>query len=83
MTLPLHVSITRSHPDKSTSHTHKTDDKHIQPHTAQTINESKSAETNLVTAQSTVYEPPEDGRMSGPKHVGVTSLKVFNSFLVF
>jgi len=60
-------SITRSHPDKSTSHihththththTHKTDDKHIQPHTAQSINERKSAESNLVTAQSKAYEP--------------------------
>ena len=71
-------SITRSHPEKSTSHTYKTDDKHIQPHTALTINERKSAEPNLITAQSTAYEPPEDGRMSGPKHV-----EVFNSFLVF
>ena len=58
------------------SHT-QTDSKHIQPHTAQTINERKSAEPNLVTAQSTAYEPPEDGQMSGPKHVGVTSLKCF------
>jgi len=55
----------------------QTDGKQIQPHTAQTINERKSAEPNLVTAQSTAYEPPEDGRMSGPKHVGVTSLKGF------
>jgi hypothetical protein len=37
----------------------------------------KSAEPNLVTAQSTAYEPPGDGRMSGPKHVVVTSLKGF------
>jgi len=36
-----------------------------------------AAEPNVVTAQSTAYEPPEDGRMSGPKHVGVTSLKGF------
>jgi hypothetical protein len=37
----------------------------------------KSAELNLVTAQSTAYKPPEDGQMSGPKHVGLTSLKAF------
>jgi len=40
----------------------------------------KTAEPNLVTAQSTAYEPPEDGRMSGPKHVGVSSLKCFKQF---
>jgi len=44
----------------------------------------KTAEPNLVTAQSTAYEPPEDGRMSGPKHVGVSSLKGLQQFfLVF
>jgi len=67
----------RSHPDKSTNHTHTTDDKHIQPHTAQTINERISAELNLATAQSTAYAPPEDGRISGPIHVAVTSLNGF------
>jgi hypothetical protein len=58
------------------SHT-QTDGKHIQPHTAQTINERKLAEPSLVTTRSTAYEPPEDGRLTGPKHVGVTSLKWF------
>jgi len=28
------LAIARSHPDKNTSNTHNTDDKHIQPHTA-------------------------------------------------
>jgi len=46
-------------------------------HTAQTHNERTSTESNLVTAQSTAYEPPEDGRKCGPKHVGATSLKCF------
>ena len=36
-----------------------------------------SSESNLVTAQSTAHEPPEDGRTYGPKHVGTTSLKCF------
>jgi len=55
----------------------QTDGKHIRPHTAQTINKRTSAESNLVTAQSTAYEPPENGRTYGPKHVGATSLKGF------
>jgi hypothetical protein len=45
------------------------------PHTAQTRNEHTSTESNLVTAKSTAYEPPEDGHTYGPKHVGATSLK--------
>jgi allophanate hydrolase subunit 2 len=62
----------------------RSDGKHIQPHTAQTINEGKTAESNLVTTQSTAYEPPEDGRICGPKHVGVSSLKgFFYSFFFF
>jgi hypothetical protein len=32
--------------------------KHIQPHTALTINERKSVEPNPVTAQCTAYESP-------------------------
>ena len=36
-----------------------------------------STESNLVTAQSTAHEPPEDGHTYGPKHVGATSLKCF------
>jgi len=35
-------------------------------------------EPNPVTAQITAYSPPEDGRMSEPKHV-----VVFNNFVVF
>jgi len=64
-------SITRSHPDKSTGHAHKltiSTYSHI-PH--KTINERKSAELNRATALSTKYAPPEDGRISGPKYVGV------------
>jgi len=34
-------------------------------------------ESNLVTAQSTAHEPPEDGRKYGPKHEGATLLKCF------
>jgi len=55
----------------------QTDGNDIRPHTAQTHNEHTSMESNLVTAQSTAHEPPEDGRTYGPKHVGATSLKRF------
>jgi hypothetical protein len=53
----------------------QTDGNYIRPHTAQTHNERTSTEFNLVTAQSTAHEPPEDGRKYRPKHVGATSLK--------
>jgi hypothetical protein len=59
--------MTRSHPDAND----------IRPHTAQTHNERTSTEFNLVIAQSTAHEPPEDGSKYGPKHVGATSLKCF------
>ena len=39
----------------------KTNGNDIRPHTAQTRNERTSMESNLVTAQSTDCEPPEDG----------------------
>ena len=55
----------------------QTDGNYIRQHTAQTHNERTSTESNLVTAQSTADEPPEDGRKYGPKHVGATSLKCF------
>jgi len=40
-------------------------------------NERTSTESNLVTAQSTAQEPPEDGRKHGTKHVGATTPKCF------
>jgi hypothetical protein len=40
-----------------------------------------STESNLVTAQNTDRELPEDGHTYGPKHVGATSLKYFNILL--
>jgi hypothetical protein len=43
--------------------------------TVQKHNERTSMESNLVTAQNTVHEPPEDGRKYGPKHVEATSIK--------
>ena len=54
-----------------------TDDNDIRPHTMQEHNERTSMEFNLVTAQSTAHEPPEDGRKYGPKHVGASFFKVF------
>jgi hypothetical protein len=48
-----------------------------QSHTAQIINERSSAESDLVTAQSTAYAPPEGGLMGRPKHVGATPPKCF------
>jgi len=55
----------------------QTDGNDVRPHAAQTHNERTSTESNLVTAQSTAHELPEDGRNYGPKHVGATSLKCF------
>jgi hypothetical protein len=55
----------------------QTDGKDVWPHTAQTNNKRTSMESNLVTAQSTAHEPPEDGHTYVPKHVGATSLKCF------
>jgi hypothetical protein len=49
----------------------QTDGNDIRPaRTAQTHNEHTSMESNLVTAQITAHEPPEDCRKYGPKHVG-------------
>ena len=62
----------------------QTDGNDIRPHTIQTHNEPTSTEFNLVTAQSTAHEPPEDGGKYGPKHIGATSLKCFlNVFKCF
>jgi hypothetical protein len=55
----------------------QTDGNDIRSSTAQTNHERTSTESNLVTAQSTDCEPPEDGHTYGPKHVGATSLKYF------
>jgi hypothetical protein len=55
----------------------QTDGNDIRPHTVQTNYERTSKEFNLVTAQSTAHEPPEDGHKYGPKHVGATLLKCF------
>jgi len=54
------------------THTHTTADNDIRPHTVQEHNERISTELNLVMAQSTAHEPPEDGRKYGPKHVGAS-----------
>ena len=59
----------------------QTDGNDIRPHTVQTHNERTSTEFNLVTAQSTAHEPPENGRKYGPKHVAATSLKCFKILL--
>ena len=40
---------------------------YIRPRTVQTHNERTSTESNLVTAQSSVHEPPEDGAGGGWK----------------
>jgi hypothetical protein len=55
----------------------QTDGNDIRPHTVQTHNERTSMEFNLVTAQSTAHDPPEDIHKYGPKHVGATSFKCF------
>jgi len=43
----------------------------------QTNNELTATDSNLVTAQSTDSQPPENGYTYGSKHVGATSLKCF------
>jgi len=40
-----------------------TDDNDIRPHTVREHNERMSTEFNLVTAESTAHEPPENGRI--------------------
>ena len=72
--------MTISHQDRNSKHTHTTDDNDIRPHTVQEHNERTSTEINLVTAQSTAHEPPEDGRIYGLKHVGASFLKCFIVF---
>jgi len=49
----------------------------ILPQTAQFYNERISTDPILVTWQSTVNEPPEEGFKKRPKHVGA-SVKCFN-----
>ena len=49
----------------------------IRPHTVQEYNERTSTEFSLVTAHSTAHEPPEDGRIYGPRYVGASFLKCF------
>jgi hypothetical protein len=56
------------------THTHTTDGNDIRPHTVQEHNERTSTEINLVTAQSTAHEPPEDGSIYGPKYVEATMI---------
>jgi len=71
--------VTRFHQDRNSrhthTHTHKTDDNDIQPYTIQEHNKRTSTEFNLVMAQSTAHEPPEDRRIYGPKRVGASFLK--------
>ena len=52
----------------------QTDGNDIRLHTVQTHDECTSTEFKLVTAQSTAHEPPEDGHIYGPKHVGASFL---------
>jgi len=49
----------------------------VRPQTAQFYNKCVSTGPILVTWQSTVYEPTEDGFKKRPKHVGA-SVKCFN-----
>ena len=55
--------------------THTTNDNDIRPHTIQEHNERTSTEFNLVMAQSTAHEPPENGHIYGLKRVGASFLK--------
>jgi hypothetical protein len=55
--LTVHLTHTHTH-----THTH-TDGTDIRPQTAQFYSECKSTDPSLVTWQSAVYEPLEDGFM--------------------
>jgi hypothetical protein len=73
--------MTRFHSVRNTTHTHthtntQTDFNDIRPQTAQFYNERISTDSILITWQSTVHEPPEDGLKKRPKHAGA-SVKCF------
>jgi len=76
-TLSFHdkVSLSKEHQTHTRAHT-QTEWDDIWPQTAQFYNERISTDPILVTWQSTVYEPPEDGFIKRPKHVGA-SVKCF------
>jgi hypothetical protein len=67
--------MTRFYADRNSRYTHTTDDNDIRPHTIQEHNKRTSTEFNLVMAQSTAHEPPEDGRTYGKKRAGASFLK--------
>jgi hypothetical protein len=50
-------------------------DPYLQPFFRSSYNERTSTEFNVVTVQSTVHEPPKNGRKYKAKHLGATSLK--------
>jgi hypothetical protein len=56
----------------SKEHHKQTDCNDIWPQTAQFHNQRISTDLNLVTWQSIVQEPPEDGLKMGPKNVGTS-----------
>jgi len=74
--IPLYLFIEISPRQELQTHI-QTDGNDIRPHTVQTHNECTSTESNLVTAQSTAHEPPQDGHKYGLKHLGATLLKCF------
>ena len=73
MTLHDKVSLSKEHQ----THT-QTDCNDIWPQTAQFHSERISTDLNLVTWQSTVHEPPEDGLKNGTETCRVKFLSVFN-----
>ena len=68
------VSLSKEHQ----THT-QTDCNDMGPQTAQFYNERISTDLNLVTWQSTVHEPPEDGLINGTETCrGKFLISVFN-----
>jgi hypothetical protein len=63
----LHDKVSLSEEHRTHS---QTDCNDIRPQTAQFCNERILTDLSLVTWQSTVHEPPENGLIMGPKHVG-------------
>ena len=67
------VSLSKGHQ----THT-QTDCNDIRPQTAQFYNERISTDLSLVTWQSTVHEPPENGLKNGTETCRDKFLSVFN-----
>jgi hypothetical protein len=81
-TVTVHKQI--FHWQEHQAHT-QIDDIHIRPRTKSILNERRSAEDSIVTAQSTAYGPLKMIEHKRPKHVGVSCVykQAFNILVFF